>query len=389
MGSLTKSEERAIVGLAGIFSLRMLGLFMILPVFAWYASHLREVTPFRVGLALGIYGLTQALFQIPFGVLSDRIGRKPMIIVGLFLFSVGSLWAALSDSILGVVIGRALQGAGAVGGVLMALMSDLTREEVRTRGMAGIGMTIGFSFALAMVLGPAFETWIGVKGIFWLSACLGLVGIGVLLSYVPVPSVSTASSKTLQNINNTFKNLLKNRDFVNASLGVLILHATLTALFLKMPHQHWFFYLSILMFALGATVLLIVYSEKNKNPVRTYRLLRIQILILILAECILFYCIAWPPESGAWIAWAVGAVLFFTAFNFLEASLPAMVSKCVAASTRGTALGIFSSAQFLGLFLGGLIAGWLDSMYGVVTVFGFCVILAVVWLKLIECNSHI
>jgi membrane-associated HD superfamily phosphohydrolase len=218
-----------------------------------------------------------------------------------------------------------------------------------------------------------------------MSAFLGLAAIGVLLSYVPAPSVPIAAAppRALQNTKIIFNDLWKNKEFVYASLGVLILHATLTALFLKMPHQHWFFYLSILLLALGVTVFFILYSEKNKSAVFTRKLLRIHIVFLIVAECLLFYCIAWPPESGAWITWALGAGLFFSAFNFLEASLPSMVSKCVAVQVRGTALGIFSAAQFLGLFLGGLIAGWLDSMYGVVAVYGFCVILAVVWLRLI------
>lgn len=383
MGSLTKLEERAVIGLAGIFSLRMLGLFMILPVFAWYARHLEAVTPFKVGLALGIYGLTQAIFQIPFGVFSDQIGRKPMIIIGLLLFSVGSVLAALSDSIMGVVLGRALQGAGAIGGVMMALMSDLTREEVRTRGMAGIGITIGLSFALAMVLGPVCEAWIGVRGIFWMSAALGLVGIWVLVKQVPVSPMPVYALKMPQNFKAIVYDLSKNSEFVSCTVGVLILHATLTALFLKMPHQHWFFYLSVLVASLGTTVFFILYTEKNKNPLRTHRVLRMSIVFLVLSECLLFYNIGWPSETNAWIMWAIGGWLFFTAFNFLEASLPAMVSKCVAANIKGTALGIFSSAQFLGLFLGGLIAGWLDSLYGVVAVFGFCVILAVVWLRLI------
>ncbi|MGH8307884.1 MAG: MFS transporter, partial [Gammaproteobacteria bacterium] len=188
--SMTGTERRASLSLAGIFSLRMLGLFMIYPVFAVWARRLPDATATTIGLALGIYGLTQALFQIPFGFLSDRIGRKRIIAAGLIVFAIGSMVAALSHSIYGIILGRLLQGAGAVGSATLALAADLTREEHRTKAMAIIGMTIGASFGLAVVVGPVLNGWIGVPGIFWLTAVLAVCGIGVLYVLVPQPVVS-------------------------------------------------------------------------------------------------------------------------------------------------------------------------------------------------------
>lgn len=372
MSSLTKLENRAIIGLASIFSLRMLGLFMILPVFSLHAKQLQGVTPFSLGMALGIYGLTQACLQIPFGRLSDKLGRKPVIIAGLLIFSIGSGLAAISDSIVGVVIGRALQGAGAIGCVLMALVADITRETIRTRAMAGIGMTIGLSFALAMVLGPFCAEWVGVRGIFWLSALLGLMGIGILKNFVPTPEITVS---ILPAFFQTLHMLLNNTAFVRATMGILILHCSLTAVFLKMPIQSGFFYGCILLASLFSTVLMIFYAEKYKK-----NLLVNSISILLFAECMIFYVM---NVEGATLGLAIGLWLFFTAFNFLEARLPALVSSCIPQEIKGTALGVFSSAQFLGLFLGGALGGWLDALYGTIAIAGFCVILAITWLKLI------
>lgn len=389
MGFLTKSENRAIAGLAGIFSLRMLGLFMILPVFALYAQELEQVTPLRIGIALGIYGLTQAMFQIPFGMASDRLGRKPIIIIGLLLFIVGSVLAAVSDSIIGVMIGRALQGAGAVGCVIMALAADLTREVARTRAMAGIGITIGLSFALAMVLGPLLNEWVGVRGIFWLSAIFSLLGIFVLLCIVPGPLKQVDRQQAMPAIGLAFRTLCKNSTFVQATVGILVLHASLTALFLKMPQQSGMFYLGVLCLSFIATAVVIMYAEKHKSADLNKKLLLISVILLILSECIVFYFIlpTCSVQSGV-MGLALGLCLFFTAFNFLEANLPSLVSKCVSAQIKGTALGVFSCAQFLGLFLGGAIGGWLDNFYANSGIAGFCVILGVIWLKLISMPSN-
>ena len=256
MSSITKTEYKTITGLAAIFSLRMLGLFMILPVFSVYANQLNYVTPTRIGIALGIYGLTQALLQIPFGFVSDWLGRKPIILFGLVLFSAGSVTAAISDSIFGVIIGRALQGAGAVGCVIMALATDLTREEVRIRAMAVIGVTIGLSFALAMILGPVLDQHIGVTGIFWLSAFFAVIAIVVLFIWIPSPNLEPNLAPNLGPNQNSKQNstvlrgsasteetsihlptmtsipkVFKDSNLVRLNLGILILHASLTALF--------------------------------------------------------------------------------------------------------------------------------------------------------------
>lgn len=384
MSFLTKLESRAIVGLAGIFSLRMLGLFMILPVFALYAKQLNDATPLRIGMALGIYGLTQALFQIPFGIASDRWGRKCMIVIGLCLFIVGSALGAVSNSITGIVIGRALQGAGAVGCVMMALAADLTREVVRTYAMASIGITIGLSFALAMVLGPVCNGWIGVKGIFWLSAMFGVVGIVVLQRLVPMPTKPVGMQQAMPAMGLAFKLLRKNTVFLQSTLGVLVLHASLTALFLQMPAQKGMFYLGVLFVSFMATALMIFCAQKYKNVAFGRMVFPASIMLLTVSECIIFYWISLgsPLQGGIW-GLALGLSLFFTAFNFLEASLPSLVSKCVSPEIKGTALGIFSCAQFLGLFLGGALGGCLDSLYGNSAIWAFCVILAIVWLRLI------
>jgi len=380
MIQITSVERRAVATLAGIFSLRMLGLFMILPIFSIYAKQLKFVTPTTIGIALGIYGLTQALLQIPFGLASDRLGRKPMIIVGLLLFIAGSVVAALSDTIYGVILGRSLQGASAIGCVIMALVADLTREEVRVRAMAVIGITIGLSFALSMILGPILSDFGGVKGIFWTTAVLAVLAILVLVFLVPTPTKQTAGSDTIPKFS-SIPQILLHSPLRSLNFGVLVLHASLTALFLKIPlavqaigyskSLAWQFYLPIFVGSLFATVPCIIVIEK-KSWARTG--LIGMVLALVVSELgILYY-------FNQWLGLALSLGLFFTAFNTLEASLPSFVSKLAPPGSKGTALGVYSSAQFLGLFLGGVIGGWLDSGYGMVAVLLFCIILAVVWL---------
>ncbi len=266
--AMLPTERRAALSLASIFALRMLGLFMIYPVFSVYAEHLRGVTPTTIGLALGAYGLTQALLQIPFGMLSDRVGRKPIIATGLLIFAIGSVVAALSGSIYGVILGRILQGGGAVGSTILAMTADLTREEHRTKAMALVGMTIGLSFAVALVLGPVLTTWIGVPGIFWLTSVLALGGIGVLYLSVPQPARQRLHRDT-EAVPALFKRVLTDGQLLRLDFGIMALHGILTASFVALPlalrdaagldtqHQ-WYLYLPVLVVAVVAMVPFII-----------------------------------------------------------------------------------------------------------------------------------
>jgi MFS family permease len=261
--AFTGSEGRAAAGLAGIYALRMLGLFVILPVFAVQAQSLAGATPLLIGLAIGAYGLTQAMLQIPFGLLSDRIGRKPIIFAGLVLFAVGSVVAAMSGSIHGVILGRVLQGSGAIAAAVMALTADLTREEVRTRAMAGIGVSIGLSFALALVLGPALTHWIGLSGIFWFTALLALGGILILALVVPNPD-HTGVHRDAEPVIGQLGGVLRNPELLRLDFGIFCLHLSMTSLFLVVPlalrdhglpvGHHWWIYLPVLALSIGLMV---------------------------------------------------------------------------------------------------------------------------------------
>ena len=260
-GGMTRTEARSAASMAGIYALRMLGLFMILPVFALYADELEGATPALAGLAIGIYGMTQALLQIPYGLLSDRIGRKPVIIFGLLVFALGSAIAASADNIHLVIFGRALQGAGAIAAAVMALTADLIREEHRVKAMAIIGMSIGASFALAMVLGPVLNTWIGVPGIFWLTAVLALGGIAVVVLVVPNPVV-TRVRRDAEAVPAQFASVLRDAQLFRLDIGIFALHLILTASFVVLPlalrdiaglpaNRHWEVYLPVLLLSLS------------------------------------------------------------------------------------------------------------------------------------------
>ncbi|MEW6354222.1 MAG: MFS transporter [Pseudomonadota bacterium] len=378
---MTRTERRATLGLAGIYALRMLGLFLILPVFSLYAAdHLSGATPLLIGLAIGAYGLSQALLQIPFGVLSDRYGRKPVIVGGLLIFALGSVVAALSDSITGVIIGRVLQGAGAIAAAVMALAADLTREEQRTKAMASIGVTIGLSFAFALVAGPILNTWIGVPGIFWLTALLALGGIGVLYAAVP-RVVHSRFHRDTEAAPGQFKRVLADAELMRLNTGILTLHMILMASFVALPpalrdhaglagEHHWYVYLPVLLLGMLAMVPFIIVAEKKR---RMKQVFVGAIVLLSLSEALL----GLTYQSAAGIAFAL--FLFFTAFNILEASLPSLVSKAAPLDGKGTALGVYSTAQFLGAFLGGATGGWLYGAYGLAGVFAFCAVAAALW----------
>lgn len=377
---MTGTERRAAVGLAGIFAMRMLGLFLILPVFALYAKDLPGATPMTIGLAIGAYGLTQALLQIPFGMLSDRIGRKPVILGGLILFAVGSVIAANANGIHGIILGRVIQGSGAIAAAVMALTADLTREQVRTRAMAGIGISIGMAFALALVLGPALAHWLGLDGIFWFTALLAAAGILLLLMVVPTPEHSSIH-RDAEPVANQFRGVLSNRDLLRLDYGVMTLHMLMTSLFLVVPlhlrqagldaeHQ-WQMYLPVLFLSMVAMVPFIIQAE-SKGRMKPVFLGAVLTLALALTGLYLF---------GSGLAGlAVCLFLFFTAFNLLEASLPSIISKSAPAAAKGTAMGVFSTSQFAGAFFGGLLGGWVHQYYGEGAVLLFCAAAALIWL---------
>ncbi|MCB2262011.1 MAG: MFS transporter [Candidatus Thiosymbion ectosymbiont of Robbea hypermnestra] len=377
---MTGPERRAAAGLAGIFGLRMLGLFLILPVFALYAPGVAGATPLSIGIAVGAYGLTQALLQIPFGMLSDRIGRKPVIFGGLVLFALGSLVAALAQDIEGIIVGRVLQGSGAIAAAVMALAADLTREEVRTRAMAGIGMSIGVAFVLALVAGPALGHWIGLTGMFHLTAVLGLGGILLLLLVVPTPEHSSVH-RDAEPVASQLGRVLKARELLRLDFGVLILHMLMTSLFLVIPWSlknqgleaahHWRLYLPVLLLSMVAMVPFIIQAE-GKGRMKSVFLGSVSALTLVLAGLYLL-------DAGLPLL-AFLLVLFFTAFNLLEASLPSLIAKLAPADAKGTAMGVFATSQFAGAFCGGLLGGWVHQNYGLDAVFLFCAAMAAVWL---------
>lgn len=381
--AMTPLEKRASTSLASIYALRMAGLFMILPVFALYAEQLEGHTPTLVGLAVGIYGLTQAALQIPFGMLSDRFGRKPVIASGLLIFAVGSMIAAMADSIHGVILGRALQGAGAIAAAIMALTADLTREEHRVKAMGMIGVSIGLSFAVSLVAGPVVSRWIGVDGIFWLTAVLALGGIWVLYKVVPTPSVSRFH-RDAQPVPSQFRTVLRDEELLRLDAGIFILHMVLTATFVVMPlalrdhaglapEHHWWIYLPVLLIAMVVMVPFVVLAESRRKMKQVFVG---SIFVLVLAELILM------GDSDSVYAVFGALLLFFVAFNVLEATLPSLIVKVAPPDIKGTAMGVYSSSQFLGAFLGGLAGGAIYGAFGYNSVFLFAAVMLLLWLAL-------
>jgi MFS family permease len=380
---MTAIERRAVSSLASIMSLRLLGLFMILPVFALYAHDLSGSTPFLIGMAMGIYGLTQGILQIPFGMLSDHIGRKPVIAAGLIIFILGCIVAACSHTIYGMIIGRALQGAGAVGSTIIAMIADLTREEQRTKAMAINGMTIGMSFSLAMILGPLSVTFIQVSGIFWLAAILSVIAIFLLVAVVPKAEHSSwhsdAEAEPAQ-----FLTMLKEPQLARLNIGVFFLHAIFTASFVVIPiglqtlaglpgNKQWQLYLPALLLAFIASLIMIVWAEK-KHLVKRFFI--IGITTIGIAE------IALNIWTNNILMSAAALLLFFTGFSLLEAFLPSYVSRMAPKARKGTAMGIYSCSQFLGIFMGGSVGGWLYGKLGLTYVYLFSAVLTLLWLAI-------
>lgn len=377
--NLLASERRAISGLAGLYASRMLGLFMVLPVLALYADTLSGATPLLVGVALGVYGLTQALLQIPFGLLSDRIGRKRVIAMGLVIFAIGSIVAASSSSIFGIILGRALQGGGAVAAAIMALLADQTREQIRTAAMATIGLSIGVSFAIAMVIGPWLAAWAGLSGVFWFTAGLTLVGLLVLWRWVPV-APRRVRHRDVGMDRQQLKSVLSRPDLWRLDVSIFSLHLVLMAIFVAVPFRlldagiavnyHGLAYLAMMGVAFVLMVPLVIVGEK-KHCTRTMCLLAIGVIAVSLA------CLGFPVTGEPWLfAWLLA---FFTGFNLLEALLPSMLSKLAPAGAKGTAMGVYSTSQFLGAFLGGTLGGWLSHQWGLDAVFIGAALLALAW----------
>jgi len=361
---MTPGERKAAVSLASIFGLRMLGLFLILPVFSPYAHNLAGAAehPMLVGIALGAYGLTQALLQIPFGMLSDRIGRKPVIAAGMLLFAIGSVIAATSDSITGVLIGRVIQGSGAVAAAIIALVADLTREEHRTKAMAMIGMTIGVSFMISMVLGPVLGGMIGVAGIFWLTAALSLASILFLYLVVPEPR-RQVHHRDAEVTTGMLGRVLANGELLRLNFGVFVLHAALTAMFVVLPmllmdpshpllasSAQWKLYLPVMGASFVLMVPLVIIAESKRKMKQVFVF---SIALLAAAQILM----ALWGVSLAVIA--VSLFIFFVGFNALEATLPSLISKIAPISAKGTAVGVFNTCEFFGAFIGGVLGGFL------------------------------
>ena len=376
---LLAAERRAISGLAGLYASRMLGLFMVLPVLALYADTLTGATPLLVGVALGIYGLTQATLQIPFGLLSDRIGRKRVIAMWLLIFAFGSVVAAMADSIGGVILGLALQGGGAVAAAIMALLADQTREQVRTAAMATIGLSIGVSFAIAMVLGPWLASWAGLSGVFWFTALLTLVGLLVLWRWVP-PAPRRLRHRDVGLDRKQFKSVITRPDLWRLDLSIFALHLVLMAIFVAIPFRllnagvaveyHGLAYLGIMALSFVAMVPLVIIAEKRQR-------MRLMCLLAIGAIAASLASLGLSLSQGHWLF--VWLFVFFTGFNLLEATLPSMLSKLAPAGAKGTAMGVYSTSQFLGAFLGGTLGGLLANTWGLNAVFIGCAVLALAW----------
>lgn len=381
MKGMTHGERQATSALASIFAMRMLGLFMIMPVFALYGRGLTGATPALIGLAIGVYGLAQAVLQIPIGLLADHMDRKRLIFQGLVLFAIGGAVAAMSTSIWGVICGRAIQGAGAISAVVMALLADLTREENRTRAMAAIGMSIGLSFAVAFVLGPLLAAHFGLSGLFWATSLLAVAGMGLLLT-VPRPTVIIRQSD--ESYWRQFRRILVHPELARLNVGIFILHMAMTASFVLMPHllqdyghlpasQHGWLYLPVVLGGFVLAVPAIIVAEKKRKIKAVF-----SAGIALMAFSLWFIGREYVHFAGL----VVGMGLYFIAFNLLEALLPSLLSKIAPAGSKATAMGIYSSSQFLGAFCGGILGGILSARYSVQVTYMLLVLAMLAWLLL-------
>ncbi len=379
--SMTPTELRASIGLASVYGLRMLGLFIILPIFALYAEHLPGGESHTlIGIALGAYGLTQAILQIPAGWLSDHYGRKPVIYAGLLLFAIGSLIAASADNIYWIIAGRVIQGAGAINAAVMALAADLTREDHRTKAMAMIGMTIGVSFAVSMVLSPLLYASIGMHGIFTMTAVLAVFAMIVIAFFIPNPVITRFHTDTEAN-SKRFKEVLRNKDLLRLDFGIFALHAILMSVFMQVPFllkdnglhavYHWKVYLPVMLLAFVFMVPPMIFADKKAKSKEVF-MAAIALAALAQLMLLLFH--------GSVLSVALALLLFFIAFNLLEAMLPSLISKTAPLTAKGTAMGVYSSVQFLGAFVGASAGGFLMQHFGGNAVLIFAMVLLLLWL---------
>ena len=377
--ALNPVEKRTAISLSLVFALRMLGLFMIMPVFAIYGQDLIGYSPMWVGLAIGAYGLTQALLQIPAGILSDKFGRRPIIYSGLLIFAIGSFVAAYSETVYGVTAGRALQGAGAIASAVLALAADVTREEQRAKSMGMIGISIGLAFTVSMVAGPMLAPLIGLQGLFLITACGAIAGIGIVHFMVPHIVSKSPRGETIA-IPALLTELAKDPQLFRLNIGIFILHMTLTAIFIALPLQlqrmqiapenHWHLYLPALLLSFLCIIPMLIMAVKKELNRQFY-------LIAILLMGVSLVSMSLIEQSI--IMMFICVLLYFIAFNFLEASLPAFISMLSPAGAKGSAMGIYSTYQFLGAFFGGILGGVSYKLLGNSGLFLFLASLMLIW----------
>ena len=382
---MNKLEIKNTLLLGSIFGLRMFGLFMVLPIFSLLAIHIPHSNPTLIGIALGIYGLTQALFQLPFGIWSDFIPRKQVIIFGLIIFIIGSIIAAVSNNIYLLILGRALQGMGAIGSAVIALLGDLVRSEYRTPAVAIMGITIGISFVLAVMLGPLLAHHLGLKGMFWLTAILATMSF--ILVSVFLPSIQpTAENFSWQKLKAQLLTVLFHRDLMLFNFSIFMAHALLTATFFALPNLLWFHYgipLNQQWKAYAILFLLAILFIGKKMRQKNFRQeeknwVKINVFLLWIAQIFLFLSVF--KFSYSLIILYIGLYLFLQSFTFLEALLPSLVSKTISMDLRGSATGLFSTCQFLGIFAGGLWSGVLVSHFHLSGLFLANILLGLLWL---------
>ncbi|MCE3044532.1 MFS transporter [Legionella sp. 16cNR16C] len=376
------SLPKTVVPIAMLFSFRMLGLFMLIPVFSVLAVQLSGATASLIGIALGSYGLSQGILQIPFGLLSDRYGRKRMITIGLILFAAGSLWGALTHSIYGMIGARIVQGMGAIGSVLIALLADLTEDKDRTKAMAILGLTIGTSFIAAMIISPVLTHHYGLSSIFYLTFVLSLLGLIFLYTIVPSPEQERfhAESETNPQL---LRTVLRDTRLQRLNAGIFFQHLVLTSTFYVVPmllkaqiqlgnlSQQWHFYLPVLLLSFIVMLPFIYIAERMKK-------MRLVFLTAVSLTALAQLLLAFVPSTL--LALFILIFIYFVAFNILEASLPSIISRQASKSNKGTAMGVYSTSQFLGIFAGGLLSGLSYQYVGITGLFIMNTIYSLIWL---------